>query len=97
MWTRRFVFPTQDLGRARLLQIVESRRDGTQVHQQVIAMLERFEELQVEAAGCTRVRGLPPRDQDCGRRIGPALVFQRLWEECMDATSTRQTAFFDQR
>ena len=44
MRSRRHVFPAQDLGRARL---VESRRDGAQVRQQVIATLGRFEELQV--------------------------------------------------
>ena len=36
-------------GRA-YLQIVESRRDGTKVRQQVIATLGRFEELQCERA-----------------------------------------------
>ena len=35
-----------DLGRARLPAIVESRRDGDQVRQQVIATLGRFEDLQ---------------------------------------------------
>ncbi len=38
--SRGYVFPPQDLGRARAyLQIVESRRDGDQVRQQVIATL----------------------------------------------------------
>ena len=42
-------------GRA-YLQIVESRRDGDQVRQQVIATLGRFEELQ-----CVRARALQRR------------------------------------
>jgi hypothetical protein len=45
MRSRRYVLPPQDFGRPRL-QIVESRRDGDQVRQQVIATLGRFEELQ---------------------------------------------------
>ena len=62
--SRRDVFPPQGLGRARLLQIVESRRDGDQVRQQVIATLGRFGELQ--ASGqlerlVRSVRALPPR------------------------------------
>jgi hypothetical protein len=40
------VFPPQDLGWRAYLQIVESRRDGDQVRQHVIATLGRFEELQ---------------------------------------------------
>ena len=51
-------------GRA-YLQIVESRRDGDQVRQQVIATLGRFDELQARAASwngwCAQVRALRPR------------------------------------
>ena len=47
-------------GRA-YLQIVESRRDGDQVRQQVIATLGRFDELPSWSGWCARVRVLQPR------------------------------------
>jgi hypothetical protein len=82
-------------GRA-YLQIVESRRDGDQVRQQVIATLGRFEELQASgqlerlvrsgARFATKAMVLNAAADDAAikiavRRIGPALVFERLWEE----------------
>ena len=77
------------------LQIVESRRDGDQVRQQVIATLGRFEvagEQPVGAAGafgcalCGKAVVLSAASNEAAieigvRRIGPALVFERLWEE----------------
>ena len=82
-------------GRA-YLQIVESRRDGDQVRQQVIATLGRFEELQASgqlerlvrsgARFAVKAMVLSAAADDAAikiavRRIGPALVFERLWEE----------------
>jgi transposase len=82
-------------GRA-YLQIVESRRDGAQVRQQVIATLGRFENLrdsgQLErllrsgarfAARAIVVNAFAEgtASANTARRIGPALVFERLWEE----------------
>jgi Transposase DDE domain len=82
-------------GRA-YLQIVESRRDGAHVRQQVIATLGRFEDLrdsgQLErllrsgarfAAKAIVVNALAEGTvtANAARRIGPALVFERLWEE----------------
>jgi hypothetical protein len=82
-------------GRA-YLQIVESRRDGDQVRQQVIATLGRYEELQASgqlerllrsgARFSTKAMVLAAVADDtttkiASRRIGPALVFERLWEE----------------
>ena len=82
-------------GRA-YLQIVESRRDGDQVRQQVIATLGRFEDLQASgqlerlvrsgARFATKAMVLNAAADDAAikiavRRIGPALVFERLWEE----------------
>src|SRR5271166_6458107 len=82
-------------GRA-YLQIVESRREGALVRQQVIATLGCVEDLQasgqlerllrsgarfaakaivVDAVAAGEVTASP------ARRIGPALVFERLWEE----------------
>ena len=81
-------------GRA-YLQIVESRRDGDQVRQQVIATLGRYEELQ-ESGQLERLVRSGARFASkamvlsaiadtsamkiASRRIGP-LVFERLWEE----------------
>ena len=80
-------------GRA-YLQIVESRRDGAQVRQQVIATLGRIEDLrdsgQLErllrsgarfAAKAIVVNAFVEGavTADAARRIGPALVFERLW------------------
>src|SRR3974377_869185 len=82
-------------GRA-YLQIVESRRDGAQVRQQVIATLGRIEDLrdsgQLErllqsgarfAAKAIVVNALAEGTvtANAARRMGPALVFERLWEE----------------
>src|SRR6185437_10071053 len=82
-------------GRA-YLQIVESRRDGNQVRQQVIATLGRFDELQASgqlerllrsgARFAAKAMVLSAANDDAAikiavRRIGPALVFERLWEE----------------
>ena len=82
-------------GRA-YLQIVESRRDGDQVRQQVIATLGRFDELQASgqlerllrsgARFAAKAMVLSAASDDAAikiavRRIGPALVFERLWEE----------------
>ena len=82
-------------GRA-YLQIVESRRDGGQVRQQVIATLGRYEDLR-ESGQLERLLRSGARFsckamvvdavQDGSatvsevRRLGPALVFERLWEE----------------
>jgi len=82
-------------GRA-YLQIVESRRDGDQVRQQVIATLGRFDELQASgqlerlvrsgARFAAKAMVLSAASNNAAikiavRRIGPALVFERLWEE----------------
>jgi hypothetical protein len=82
-------------GRA-YLQIVESRRDGDQVRQQVIATLGRYEELQASgqlerllrsgARFSTKAMVLSAAQEEAtlkiaSRRIGPALLFERLWEE----------------
>jgi hypothetical protein len=82
-------------GRA-YLQIVESRRDGDKVRQQVIATLGRFEELQASgqlerllrsgARFAAKAMVLSAASDEAAmtiavRRIGPALVFERLWQE----------------
>jgi Transposase DDE domain len=82
-------------GRA-YLQIVESRREGDQVRQQVIATLGRFEDLRASgqlerllrsgARFAAKAMMLSAAADDATikiavHRIGPALVFERLWEE----------------
>ena len=82
-------------GRA-YLQIVESRREGALVRQQVIATLGRVEDLQASgqlerllrsgarfAAKAIVVDALASggAEASLARRIGPALVFERIWEE----------------
>ena len=82
-------------GRA-YLQIVESRREGAQVRQQVVATLGRVEDLResgqlerllrsgarfaAKAIVVDAVKDGAAITADV-RRIGPALVFERLWEE----------------
>jgi hypothetical protein len=82
-------------GRA-YLQIVASRRTGEQVRQQVIVTLGRYEDLQASgqlerllrsgARFAAKAMVLSAAADDAAikiavRRIGPALVFERLWEE----------------
>ena len=87
-------------GRA-YLQIVESRREGEAVRQQVIATLGRVEDLR-ESGQLERLLRSGARfaakaivvdafangggATSSARRIGPALTFERLWEEtgCRD-------------
>src|ERR1700690_3833648 len=93
-------------GRA-YLQIVESRREGAAVRQQVIATLGRVEDLresgQLErllrsgarfAAKAIVVDALNDGTAISaeGRRIGPALVFERLWDETGCRTVIEQLA-----
>jgi len=82
-------------GRA-YLQIVESRREGDQVRQQVIATLGRYDELQASgqlerllqsgARFAAKAMVLAAAEANettkiATRRMGPALVFERLWQE----------------
>src|SRR5262245_24708124 len=78
------------------LQIVESRRDGSQVRQQVIATLGRYDELQASdqlepllqsgawfAAKAMVLAAAEANEATkiATRRKGPALLFEPLWEE----------------
>src|ERR1035437_6254765 len=82
-------------GRA-YLQIVESHRDGAQVRQQVIATFGRVEDLResgqlerlLRSGARFAAKAIVVDAVNDGaaiatdvRRIGPALVFERLWEE----------------
>src|SRR5215468_5996330 len=88
-------FRRKNSGGRTYLQIVESRREGDQVRQQVIATLGRVDELQASgqlerllrsgARFAAKAMVLTAASDDAtkiaARRIGPALVFERLWEE----------------
>jgi len=89
-------FRKKTSGRRAYLQIVESRREGAAVRQQVIATLGRVEDLQASgqlerllrsgarfAAKAIVVDAVAAGEAtaSAARRIGPALVFERLWEE----------------
>src|SRR5208282_664850 len=93
---RAMYFRKKTSGGRAYLQIVESRRQGAQVRQQVIATLGRVEDLresgQLErllrsgarfAAKAIIVDALNDGTAISAdvRRIGPALVFERLWDE----------------
>jgi len=89
-------FRKKTSGRRAYLQIVESRREGVQVRQQVIATLGRYDDLresgQLErllrsgARFSTKAVVVDALHEGSAtavevRRVGPGLVFERLWEE----------------
>ena len=93
---RAMYFRKKTSGGRAYLQIVESRREGAWVRQQVIATLGRVEDLQASgqlerllrsgarfAAKAIVVNAVAAGEVTASpaRRIGPALVFERLWEE----------------
>src|SRR5450432_4828724 len=93
-------------GRA-YLQIVESRREGAQVRQQVIVTLGRVEELResgqlerlLRSGARFAAKAIVVDAVNDGaaivadvRRIGPALVFERLWEETVCRTVIERLA-----
>jgi transposase len=81
-------------GRYEYLQIVETRREGSRVVQRVIGTIGRMDRLQAKGEIETLVRSLARYSEKVllilsgrsevaadSRKIGPALVFGRLWEE----------------
>jgi hypothetical protein len=92
----RMYFRRKTSGGRAYLQIVESRRQGDQVRQHVIATLGRYEDLKASgqlerllrsgARFSEKAMVLTALDDQkaapiTSRRIGPALVFERLWQE----------------
>jgi transposase len=76
------------------LQVVENRREGTKVVQRVISTLGRLDRLNAKGDIENLVRSLSRFSEQAllvlsgksdllaeARKIGPALVFERLWEE----------------
>jgi hypothetical protein len=90
---RRHVFRKKTSGGRAYLQIVESRREGDAVRQQVIATLGRVEDLResgqlerlLRSGAHFAAKAIVVDDAAAGeatassaRRIGPALAFERL-------------------
>jgi len=81
-------------GAHQYLQIVENRREGPKTIQRVIATIGRMDHLQQKGEIENLVRSLSRfsekvllvlsgqgEAQACAKKIGPALIFGRLWEE----------------
>jgi len=81
-------------GKYQYLQIVENRRDGQKIIQRVIATIGRMDKLHAKGRIETLVRSLGRYSDNVllvlsgqfdvtsySRKIGPALIFERLWEE----------------
>jgi len=81
-------------GRYQYLQIVENRREGQKVVQRVISTIGRLDKLHVKGDVETLVRSLAKYSEKVllvlsggsapsaqPRKIGPSLIFERLWKE----------------
>ena len=83
-------------GRNQYLQLVENRRNGGKISQRVVATIGRMDELRAGGDIETIIRSLSrfsekvllilsargnPDVQATGKKIGPALIFERLWQE----------------
>jgi len=81
-------------GRFEYLQIVENRREGSKTHQRVIATLGRLDQLQAKGDIESLIRSLARFSEQVllvlsargqvnasAKKIGPALIFERLWQE----------------
>jgi len=81
-------------GKYEYLQIVESRREGAKVNQQVIATLGRLDQMNAKGRIETLVRSLARFSEKTllilsgksdvsseSKTIGPSLIFERLWKE----------------
>ena len=82
-------------GRNEYLQLVQNRREGKKTIQRVVATIGRMDELRAGVRSKPRAVPLPifregPSDpfrrgnadvQATAKKIGPALIFERLWQE----------------
>ena len=81
-------------GKNEYLQIVENRRDGKKISQRVLATIGRMDHLQARGDIETLIRSLSRFSEKAllvlsgrgdvnatAQKIGPALIFQRLWDE----------------
>ncbi len=90
------VCPNQKSGNNRYLQIVENRWERNKSVQRVIATLGRIDQMQAKGEIDNLVRSLSrfsetiililsardnPLVQATAKKIGPAIIFERIWEE----------------
>jgi len=81
-------------GRHEYLQIVENRRDGAKTVQRVICTIGRLDQLHAKGGIETLIRSLSRFSEKvllilsgksdmsaAAQKLGPALIFERLWEE----------------
>lgn len=83
-------------GRNEYLQLVENRRKGEKISQRVVATIGRMDELRARGDIETIIRSLSrfsekvllilsargnPDVQATAKKIGPAMIFERLWQE----------------
>ena len=83
-------------GRNEYLQLVENRRDGKKISQRVVATIGRLDALRAGGNIETIIRSLSrfsekvllilsargnPDVQATAKKIGPAMIFERLWQE----------------
>jgi len=92
-------------GKYQYLQLVENRKEKGRVRQQVIATLGRMDELNAKGRVETLIRSLSRFSEqamliltgksDVGlqaKKIGPALIFERLWEQTGIGQAIRRQA-----
>ena len=83
-------------GRNEYLQLVENRREGKKISQRVVATIGRMDELRAGGDIETIIRSLSRFSekvllilsargnadaQATAKKIGPSLIFERLWQE----------------
>ena len=81
-------------GKYQYLQIVENHKEGKKVVQRVISTIGRLDHLQARGRVETLIRSLSRYSEKVllvlsekselsasGKKIGPALIFERLWKE----------------
>lgn len=90
-------------GKHQYLQLVENRRDGTKTVQRVIATLGRLYRIQAKADIESIIKSLARFSEKTllvlsdknkvkasARKIGPALIFERLWQQLGIKTVIKQ-------
>jgi transposase len=92
-------------GKYQYLQLVENRKEKGRVKQQVIATLGRMDELSAKGRVETLIRSLSRFSQQAiliitgksdvslaAKKIGPALIFERLWKQTGISEAIRKQA-----
>ena len=92
-------------GKYQYLQLVENRKEQGRVKQQVIATLERMDELSAKGRVETLIRSLSRFSEQAmliitgksdvaleAKKIGPSLIFERLWQQTGIGAAIRKQA-----